>query len=160
MKKFNFRLEALLKLRRQIEDERRRELAEARRKTQQQLRHRRDIDDRSRATVEYKREHQSGVMSVLQLQASSRYMLRLRRDGLAADELLRALRTTEGKKREDLVKAARDRKVYEKLKEQRRDRHYREAAHLESKDADETGLNTYRLNRREEKRRQQRSGSM
>lgn len=147
MKKFRFRLQALLKQREQIEKDCQRELAEAMRRAGRQKDVLTEIGEQTRETLARKREKQAGALSVGDLQIYSRYQYRLKREALGAEELLRALRKTEGQKREALLTAAKNRKVYDTLKERQRERFFREAAALERKEADEIGLNAYRLGR-------------
>ncbi len=159
MKKFRFRLEALLKLREQKEKDRQRELAASVRKTNEQRERLDSIHEHSRSTQEYKRSIQNGPLAVHQLQMSSRFLGRLQRDAYGAKELLQALKKTESERREALLKAARDKKIYEKLKEKQERAHYREAAKLATKDADETGLNTFRANQRAGKRQNEKKAA-
>lgn len=144
MKKFRFRLEALLKQREQIEKDRQKEVAEAVRQVNNQKARLDDISARNQGTLQRKRERQIGSLSVSELQLFSRYLHRLKRDTLGAEELLRALRKTESRKREALIEAARSRKIFETLKDRQRDRYYQEADQLAVKESDEIGLNTYR----------------
>ncbi|HOD65411.1 MAG TPA: flagellar export protein FliJ [candidate division Zixibacteria bacterium] len=147
MKKFRFRLEALLKQREQIEKDRRRELAEAMRRTARQKQALDGLIERSRETLAHKRARQTGTLAVAELQLCARFLHRLKRETLGADEVLRALRKTEAKKREALLEAAKNRKIYDTLKDHRRSEFYHEAEQRERKETDEIGLNVFRAGR-------------
>lgn len=147
MKRFRFRLEALLKQREQIEKDRQKELADAMRQVQEQKSRLEAITGKSRETLDRKREHQAGAIRISDLQVYSRYLHRLKRDSLGAEELLRALRKTEARRREALLEAAKNRKIYETLKDHQREDFYREAEQAAAKDNDEVGLNIFRANR-------------
>jgi flagellar FliJ protein len=148
VKKFRFRLEALLKLREQREKERQRELADAVRKTNEQRARLDAIANHTQQTQEYKRSLQSGSLAVHQLQLSARFLGRLMREALGTRELLQALNKAEAVRREALLAAARDKKIYENLKQRRQTEHYLEAQRLDQKEADEIGLSTYRIKHR------------
>lgn len=148
MKKFRFRLEALLKLREHSEREKQKELAGAVKQVVAQTRTLHQIHDRNRETIEGKRERLAGSVSVAEMQLYSRYQHRLRRDTIGATEFLRALKKTEAEKRQELLEATRRKKIYEKLKERRSRQHYGEIEHEATKEADEIGLNSYRVHQR------------
>ena len=150
MKKFKYRLEALLKLREQIEKDRQKELAAATAKVNHQSERVSAIDESRRAALDSKRTAQSGVLTVDSLQLYSRYLFRLKRDTLGARELLKGLRKTESQKRGALLEAARDKKIYEKLKDRQQQQYLKDVQALETKEADETGLNSYRAARRQD----------
>ncbi len=144
MKRFRFRLEALLKQREQIEKDRQKELADAMRQVQEQKSRLDTLYGKSQETLERKREQQAGTMRVSDLQIYSRYLYRLKRDSLGAEELLRALRKTEARRRDALLEAAKNRKIYETLRDHQRETFYREAEQAAAKENDEVGLNIFR----------------
>ena len=146
MKRFRFRLEALLKQREQIEKDRQKELAEAVRQVQEQKTRLDAIHLKNRDTLDRKREQQAGTMRVSDLQIYSRYLHRLKRDSLGAEELLKALRKTEARRRDALLEAAKNRKIYETLIDHQQDDFYREAAQAAAKENDEVGLSIFRAN--------------
>jgi len=148
VKKFRFRLEALLKLREHTEREKQKELAGAVKQVVAQTRTLHEIADRNRDTIDGKRERLGGTVSVAEMQLYSRYQHRLKRDTIGATEFLRVLKKTEAEKRQDLLEATRRKKIYEKLKERRSRQHYREIEHESTQEADEVGLNSYRARQR------------
>ncbi len=148
MKKYRFRLQPLLKLREHVERERQRELAEASLRVQNQQDQVQTIYTQTGAALESKREQQTGAIDPAEMQIFSRYLHRLKRDAIGAEEFLRALKKTEGNKREDLLEAARQRKIYEKLKERQRTAFYKEFETAATKEADEAGLNSYRARKK------------
>lgn len=144
MKKFRFRLEPLLKLRQHRERERQKEHAEALQKVQAQNQHLAAIDqDRSR-TLERQRSLQTGKLSTSRLLAHSRYLLRLKGDTMTGREVLRSLEQQAERRRQNLVEAARQRQIYEKLRERRKEAYYKESERRETIDNDETALNSFR----------------
>ena len=144
MKKFKYRLEALLKFRQHIEREKQRSLAEAQNQVHQQQGVIGRIEHGAEATLGRKRRHQTASFSSAELQVYGRYLYRLKREAVMAQELLAGLEKNRDEKRQDLMEAARERKIYEKLKERHRDRYRREAIRAATKETDEVGINSYR----------------
>lgn len=153
MKKFRFRLQALLRVREHIEKQKQKKLAEA---TQAVLRQTGELDricGQNIATMDNKRQKHTGAVSVAEMLIYSRYLLKLRKDNLTGREVLSALRSEEGKRRQKLLEASRDRKIYEKLREHDKERFNKNAATLARKEADEIGINTFRLKQKQQARR-------
>jgi len=144
MKKFRYRLQALLKLREHVERERQKELAATTLKVREQQSQVAEIYSKTSTALESKREHQTGRLDLVDMQLFSRYLHRLKRDTIGAEEFLRALKKTEGKKRQALLDAARERKIDEKLKERQQNQFYKEYELAATKEADEAGLNSFR----------------
>ncbi len=153
MKKFRFRLKALLKVREHVEKQKQKELAVA---TQAVLGQRHELDgilQQNLTTMDDKREKQEGTLSVAEMLIYSRYLLKLRKDDVTGRELLVALSSEQGKRRQKLLEASRDRKVYDKLREKDLKRFNENAVALARKETDEIGINTFLLNQRQKDRR-------
>ncbi len=147
MKKFKYRLESLLKAKEHIEKEKQKQHAGALQQVNNQQQALKQIDQNKTTTLSKQCNGMIGSMSVAEMLIYSRYILKLKRDMLAGSELLKALNKTEGEKREALVEASRERKVYEKLKERRHEQ-FNESVRLQTaKENDEIALNSYRLKR-------------
>ncbi|UCE24848.1 MAG: flagellar export protein FliJ [Candidatus Zixiibacteriota bacterium] len=144
MKKFRYRLQALLKLREQIEKDRQKHLAAASKQVQDQNRRLDDIEQSRDRTIERQRQEADQAFSVAEMLVISRYLHKLKRDSVVGRELLKVLMKEEDNKREELLAAARERRKYEKLKERLRDKHIQEAEATLTKDNDETAISTFR----------------
>lgn len=136
-KKFKFRLDPLLKLRRHREKERQKEHAAAMAEVHKQENLNGELDRTRIDTLDHQREHLIGGLSVMHALVYSRYIMKLKRERLAGGEMLHALQKEAEKKRTRLVEAARDRKIFEKLKEKQHERHLKAAEKLEQKELDE-----------------------
>ena len=144
MKKFKYRLQALLKVKEHIERERQREHASAVQKVHQQSN---ELDrlDRSRdSNVSQQRDQMKENLLVAEMLVYSRYLARLKRERLAGTELLKALEEEREKKRTDLVEAAKERRVLEKLKERQLAKHNAEIEQVLTKEGDEIAVTSYR----------------
>ncbi len=144
MKKFKYRLEALLKVKQHIEREKQKDLAKVRQRVLKQKQEIKQIEQAHKQVLNGKREKQSDRLSVAELLVYSRYLLKLKGDTLNNRELLRGLQKTESEKRDLLIQAVKERKTYEKLKERQREQFNKEIATLEMKEGDEIGLNSHR----------------
>jgi len=144
VKKFRYRLAALLKLKEHIEKERQKEHAQAVQQVVNQKQQLQGIDATRKATLDQQREALQGHLSVARLQACSRYLVKLKGDTLMGKEALRGLESEAEKKREALVTASRERETYAKHRERLADRHFKEAEAAETKENDEIALTTYR----------------
>jgi len=142
-KKFKFRLDPLLKLRKHREKERQKEHAAAAAEAHKQKQLNGDIDRARVNTLDYQRSRLAGQLSVPEALICSRYIMKLKRQRLAGNELLHALQKETEKKRTKLVEAARDRKIFEKLKEKQQLRHRREIEKQEQKELDEVAAGPF-----------------
>ncbi len=148
MKKFKYRLEALLKVKEHIEKERQKEHSVALRQVYAQQQTLEQIDSQKRQTLTKQSSAMTGKMSVAEMLIYSRYILKLKKDGVIGRELLKALRKTEREKRERLLEASRERKKYEKLRERKQEQ-FNETVRLQSaKENDEIAINNFRLKER------------
>lgn len=144
MKKFKYRLQALLKVKEHIERERQKEHASTLQKVHQQSN---ELDrlDRSRdSNLSQQRDQMKENLSVAEMLVYSRYLARLKRERLAGTELLKALEEEREKKRTDLVEAAKERRVIEKLKERQLAKHNAEIEQALTKEGDEIAVTSYR----------------
>ena len=142
-KKFKFRLEPLLKIREHREKERQKEHASATADVQRQRGQIDGIDRERLDTIEYQRLHSLGQLSIASALASSRFLVRLKRDRITGKEFLRALEKKAEQKRQLLVHAARERKIFESLKEKQSVRHVEEANKAEQKVLDEVAVTAF-----------------
>ncbi|MDD3731967.1 MAG: flagellar export protein FliJ [candidate division Zixibacteria bacterium] len=143
MKKFKYRLETLLKVKTQIEKEKQREHAEALRKTYEQKELLNKIDRRRQDNLERQRHSLQGAISVVDMLLYTRYLLKLKKETMAGNELLRGLQRTAEGKRQALVKASREKKIYEKLKERQQIKYNERVEKSEKKELDEIATNNY-----------------
>lgn len=143
-KRFRFRLEPVLKLRRHREDDRRRALGEAARKVLEQgdalllLLREEMVAKSQRAGLKTKQ------IDILKIRLHEQYLASLTGRIRAAIEELRRLREREEEVRRELVEARRQVRVLELLEERRRNEHDLLAAREERKELDEVSLNVYR----------------
>ena len=96
-------------------------------------------------TADAQRQIQSGKLSVYQLQSYSRYFVLLKKETLTGQELLRGFERDADQKRRKLIEAAKQRKIFEKLRETQQTKFYKHIDEVEKKEADEVGLNSFRL---------------
>ncbi len=149
MKKFKYRLQALLKMKEHIEKERQKLLATSAKQVQDQQDHLRSVENHRDDTVERQREDASSSFTVAEMLVVSRYLHKLKRESILGQELLKALKKEEDAKRRELLEATRERKKYEKLKEVQQDKHNDTMETVLAKENDETGVNTFRQKTKE-----------
>lgn len=143
MPPFKFRFEKILAYRRHREKQKQRELAEVRALEQQQgERITRILDDRV-AAQKKERRLLTGKLDPSRLTGYSRYHLKLRRMEMAGREVLGQIAAEVEKKRQALMEATKQKKIYEKLKERYRERHDRKYTLALRKENDEIGQLTY-----------------
>jgi len=145
MKKFKYRLEPLLKIKEQVERDRQIDHARALGRVHDQEQANAGIARERESTLQSHRSRLEGPLQPNQLLLYSRYHQKLKRDNLTGQELLKALRKEETRRRNHLLEAARERKKYEKLKERLARRHAKTGEAAERKESDEVALSTYRL---------------
>ncbi len=143
MKKFKYRLEPLLKVKSHLEKEKQKIHAASLKKVHDQKSHLTDIDRQKTSTSAFQRRTQQGAICLAELLVCSRFMLKLKKDTLAGSEMLRVMETDAEEKRQDLVEASKQRKIYEKLKERQHEKFDRELKDLEQKDADEVANTSF-----------------
>lgn len=146
MKKFRYRLEALLRIKQHRERERQKEHAEAVQLIYDQRSRLNMIDSTRSDTLDRQRTRQQGSLSLAFLQQCSRYLVKLKRDTILGRETLRAYESEAEKRRRRLVKASQERQIFEKLRDKQKDRYYKEIDQRENRDNDEIALVSFRLN--------------
>jgi flagellar FliJ protein len=143
-KKFKFRLEPLLKIREHREKERQKDHAAAVGKVHEQKDAVEGIDNERISTMDYQRGKSVGRLLIAEALVYSRYLMRLKRERIAGVELLHGLQKEAEQKRQELVEAARERKIFDLLKEKQQQRHREEAEKADQKELDEVAVGAYR----------------
>ncbi len=147
MKKFQYRMEPLLKQRKHIEDEKQKMLATAQKKILEQQDELSDIETTRQKTCLSQEKKSQNAFLVAEMLVFSRYVQKLKKDRMVGAEMLKVLRQDENKKRKDLLLASQERKKYEKLKEIQQEKFYKEVEYEEKKESDEIALNIFRYNK-------------
>nr|MBN2276244.1 flagellar export protein FliJ [candidate division Zixibacteria bacterium] len=137
MKKFRFRLERMLQLKEHKEKERQKNLAQATQKVVNQENHLAGLGQKRLETQADQRGYLTGRLALTSLTMFSRYYTLLKKNELTGRELLRIYQREQEKKRLDLVSATREKKIYEKLKEKKRQAYDKEMETLQQKEQDE-----------------------
>ena len=145
MKKFRYRLQALLKVKEHIEKERQKEHAVALQHVHNQQDRLKHLADEKTSTVEKQRRSMSGRLSVAEMLVFGRYLLNLKKEQVAEEEILKAARKVEAGKRDKLLEATKERKIYDKHKEKQLEKFGEEVRLQETKETDETAGNSHRL---------------
>lgn len=148
MKKFRYRLEPILRIRSHAEKQRQKEHAAALQQVYRQKEHLSDIDKDKARTFEFQRTRLQGSIRTYQLLAASRYLVRLKRDTMTGTELLRGLERETERRRQLLVQASRERKIYEKLRERQEAKFNQEVEQHDRKALDELAVVTFVHRRR------------
>lgn len=144
MKKFRYRLQALLRIKEHIERERQKEHGAAAAKVMRQEHELARVEDMKNATIESQRTSLGQRFTVADMLIYSRYIQKLRRDRMVGENLLGGLKKDAEQKREKLVEASREKRKYENLRDRQEERHTEQAEKMLAKDNDETALNVYR----------------
>ena len=143
MKRFQFNLAAVLGLRKQLEEERKRALAGAQKELfDQQGRLYAFLLDEKKGKEELRRMEQS-TLDLPQVLSQRRYLLGITRRISGAHQELSRLLLVERQKRDDLIKATKERKVLEKLKERKLVEHEHLLSVEEQKVLDEIANNSF-----------------
>jgi flagellar FliJ protein len=149
MKRFSYRLEPLLKVKAHREKEKQRDLAEALQRVYAQKAQLGEIDTHREHTVAHQRQSMTGRLSLAELLVCSRYLTRLKKDAVAGQELLRGYERKADEKREKLVEATKEKKIYEKHKEKQQESYTKTIGNFEKKENDEIAGNCYRRKKAE-----------
>jgi flagellar FliJ protein len=152
-KRFVFRLETLLKLRRQREDRQKRIVAE---RLRQISRVRSEIELLDRRIAEQIRAMRADAnrpsLDVQNLARDRHWLSHLQRGRLEADGHLRLLEARLAQERAVLAHAAREKKVMEKLRERQQTRYLRELECREQAELDELGTVRFVFHRKADRR--------
>ena len=143
MKKFKYRLEPILKIKSHAEKQRQKEHAATLQQVNRQKEQLSEIDAERENTFAFQRTRLQGPIQTQQLLAASRYLVRLKRDTMTGTELLRGLERESERKRKLLVQAAKERKIYEKLRERRQAKFNQEVESQDRKALDELAVVTF-----------------
>ncbi len=143
MKKFRYRLEPILKIKSHTEKQRQKDHAAALQQVYRQKEHLAAIDNERSRTFDFQRTRLEGRIHTHQLLAASRYLVRLKRDTMSGSELLKGLEREAERKRQQLVQASRERKIYEKLRERQEAKFNQEVELHDRKTLDELAVVTF-----------------
>lgn len=143
MKKFKYRLETMLKLKEHAERERQKDHARAMGDVHRQKVKLAEIGSSRDRAVDYQRRQVQTRLSIATMLSCSRYLLKLKGETMVGREALVSLERTAEKKRQRLVDASRQRRIYERLKEKQKERYYEEIEHIEAVQLDEVALNNH-----------------
>lgn len=143
MKKFNFRFEKILSFRRHQEKLRQRALAQVRQLEEKQKQEILEIQQDRQKHIEEEKQLLVGALDANKLTNYSRYYLKLKGMELSGRDVLKKIRKEVENKRQDLVAATKQRKIYEKLKERHKEKYTAEQNLLSQKENDEIGTKTY-----------------
>lgn len=143
MKKFKFKFEKILSYRRHQEKEKQRALAEilnAKKKQEDEIG---DIRTQRGDWQDREKKDLVGKIHPHRLGGYSRYFLKLKKMEMTGFETLKLIDKDADNKRESLIDAARNRKIYEKLKERHQEKYNRNVDLLGQKENDEIGLKLF-----------------
>ena len=144
-KRFQFRLEAVLKVRRQRRDHCRRLFAEQLRHVQQQERRLVDLHEQVRTESRARRSDAlQAELDMSLLRSRQYYVGHLQRTIEGQEVELEGLQRELEERRETLVGASRELKVIEKLRERQWERHGKAASRRETIEADESSVDLFR----------------
>jgi len=138
MRRFQFRLTTLLRLREATRDERRMEIAQAYEARQILEQRAAEIAaSRDEADASRRDELRRGQVNVDRLVDAQRHLLALKGEALVLQQQAEALAQETQRRHEALVAADRDVRVLDKLREKHRQRHHRQRRRAETKRLDE-----------------------
>lgn len=149
MKKFQYRLQSILRIKEHIETERQKEFATAAQQVQNQTKSLQQINRLQSSTCDRQRRSTRKCISLAEMLVYTRYLVKLKRDRITGNEVLKALNQTVEEKRALLVVAAKERKIYQKLKEKRQEDFDKEVEADARKESDEIASNAFRQKNRQ-----------
>jgi flagellar protein FliJ len=150
-KRFKFRFETLLKIRRQREQEHQRIVAGRMQKINRVRQRINSIDDQIRSEEQAIRNAwQPGIIDLHQAMRHRHWLGRLHKGSLEAQNQLRYQEAELARERAELAEVCKHRKIIEKLKEKQWDRHRREEESAEAKEIDEMATVRHIFDRQEE----------
>lgn len=144
MKKFQYRLQSILRIKEHIEKERQKEFAAATQQVQNQVQSLKQVDQLQSSTCNRQRQSSNRSISLAEMLVYTRYLVKLKRDRITGNEMLKALNQTAEEKRASLVVAAKERKIYQKLRERRKEDFDKESEAVARKESDEIAANAFR----------------
>jgi flagellar FliJ protein len=146
MKKFRFRLERMLQIKEHLEKERQKEMGLATQKVFNQENYLDSLDQNRQDTQQSLRQFLTGSLSTFQLLNYSRYFIKIKKNELTGREVLKVYQRDQEKKRLELLEATKQKRIYEKLKERKREKHLKEIDLLSQKDQDELATRMFIYN--------------
>ncbi|MCH7946242.1 MAG: flagellar export protein FliJ [candidate division Zixibacteria bacterium] len=145
MKKFKYRFEPLLKVKSEIEKQKQKEFAQVKQKVNSQTQEIQQVDKNFDNSLNKQRQVQKNKISVAEMLVYGRYFVKLKKENLSNNEMLKALNVELEKTRKSLVESTTEKKKYEKLKENLLIRYKSDFTKAETKDNDEIASNNYSL---------------
>ncbi len=145
MKKFKYRFEPLLKVKSEIEKQKQKEFAQVKQKVNSQTQEIQQVDKNFDNSLNKQRQIQKNKISVAEMLVYGRYFVKLKKENLSNNEMLKALNVELEKTRKSLVESTTEKKKYEKLKENLLIRYKSDFTKAETKDNDEIASNNYSL---------------
>ena len=145
MKKFKYRFEPLLKVKSEIEKQKQKEFAQVKQKVNSQTQEIQQVDKNFDNSLNKQRQIQKNKISVAEMLVYGRYFVKLKKENLSNNEMLKALNVALEKTRKSLVESTTEKKKYEKLKENLLIRYKSDFTKAETKDNDEIASNNYSL---------------
>lgn len=141
MAKFTFRLEAVLRHRRFVEDQRQGELAAAQREMARLEGELRALNEAaSSVTDDVRANRLTGRLDMNFLAAHRRYAAAVQRKGMIVVQEMAKQQREVDRARAALAEAVKRRKIVEKLKERQRERWVVEQGHKDAAETDEVGM--------------------
>lgn len=147
MKKFKFRLEPLLRLKEHQEKDKQKTLALAAQKVLTQEEQLRQIAQKRSETQQSQRDSLSGRLNPGHLLVCSRYLGKLKMNELTGREILKAFIADRERRRLELVEATKQKKIFEKLKERRRNVYISDNERLTQKEQDDIAAKLFLQNK-------------
>ncbi len=139
MKRFKFRFEKILGFRRHCEMEKQRELADVMHRRQKKENEIDGIKHDRAGRQEGQKSFLTGSLQPSRLNGYTRYYLVLNQMESAGRAVLQKISGEVEQKREELLEASREKKIYEKLKERHWEKYSTEVNLLTQKEMDEIG---------------------
>ncbi|HLO67463.1 MAG TPA: flagellar export protein FliJ [Holophaga sp.] len=138
--RFRFRLEALLRVRRSLEEEAKRSVARAVAARDEAQVRVGELRQTQRQAIESRRSGPGQVLDLERLKAVERWLLVLERRILEAVEAVKQAEARVREARAALVKAHQDHLIIQRLKERRQEQHALEVLREETKEMDEIAV--------------------
>lgn len=145
MKKFKYRLEALLKMKEHFEKEKQKEHALSLQRVQTQENNLSALESEKNQNLIRLKNKLNGSLSVAEMLVYGRYLIKLKRNSFSGEQMLDALQKQEEGKRSELLEATKEKKIQEKLKEKQQEIYIDDLKLLENNENDEIAGNSFRL---------------
>ncbi len=145
MKKFKYRLEALLKMKEHFEKEKQKEHALSLQRVQTQENNLSALESEKNQNLIRLKNKLNGSLSVAEMLVYGRYLIKLKRNSFSGEQMLDALQKQEEGKRSELLEATKEKKIQEKLKEKQHEIYIDDLKLLENNENDEIAGNSFRL---------------